>query len=130
MDLTANITTEARSTAEWSQIYTERIADHDGVKSARIAQIESILLTYPHWENLLAEIDHCRIHSMVSAEALCMFIGGATGQGKTTLQRCYRETVARTVQGEELPVLLVRAPARGTEKKLVTAMLRSIGDPG
>ena len=59
-----------------------------------------------------------------------MFIGGATGQGKTTLQRCYRETVARTVQGGELPVLLVRAPARGTEKKLVTAMLRSIGDPG
>ncbi len=130
MTLTASMTTEARPTAGLASIDTGRIADQDGVKTAKIAQIESILLTYPRWENLLAEIDHCRIHSKVSAEPLCMFIGGATGEGKTTLQRCYGETVAYTVQGEEIPVLLVRAPARGTEKKLVTAMLRSIGDPG
>jgi hypothetical protein len=100
------------------------------VKTAKIAQIESILLTYPLWEDLLEEIDHCRIHSKVSAEPLCMLIGGETGSGKTTLQHCYRENVIRKFQGKEIRVLLVRAPARGTEKKLVTAMLRSIGDPG
>jgi hypothetical protein len=60
-----------------------------------------------------------------------MFVGGAPDTGKTTLQRYYQQTVpSRVFDGRKtIPVLMTRAPARGTEKKLVSAMLRSIGDP-
>src|SRR3979411_559119 len=112
MTLTAPTTTEA-SRAALSTIDTCMTADHDRLKTAKIAQIESILISYPLFDSLLEEIDHCRIHPKVSAEPLCMLIGGETGSGKTTLQRCYRETVTRKFQGQEIPVLLVRAPPRG-----------------
>src|SRR5260370_24639662 len=57
-------------------------------------------------------------------------MGGEEGVGKIRGELCCRETVTRQLQGEAIPVLVVRAPPRGAEKKLVTAMLRSIGDPG
>lgn len=123
-----NTSTKAATTG-CTPIVGHSAADQSALQAGKMAQIESILLTYPLWNDLLQEIDYCRTHSTLSAEPLCMFIGGATGSGKTTLQRCYKEMVAST-ELNSVPVLMVRAPARGTEKKLVTAMLRSIGDPG
>jgi hypothetical protein len=100
-------------------------------KTRKIAQVESMFLRYPLLDELTREIDHCRVHSKISAEPECMFIGGFPGAGKTTLQLHYMEMVPGRMVGdkETLPVLMARAPARGTEKKLVTALLRSIGDP-
>lgn len=121
-------TSTKTATTSCTPILSGSVANQNALKAGKIAQIESILLTYPLWNGLLEEIDHCRTHSKVSAEPLCMFIGGAPGSGKTTLQHCYKEMFG--AEQNTVPVLLVRAPARGTEKKLVTAMLRSIGDPG
>jgi len=106
-------------------------ANQDLDQIRKIAQVESLFLRYPLLDELTKDIDHCRIHSKISAEPECMFIGGLPGAGKTTLQLHYKEMVPGGMIGdkETLPVLMVRAPARGTEKKLVTALLRSIGDP-
>jgi type II secretory pathway predicted ATPase ExeA len=100
-------------------------SNYDPIKLQKIAQIESIRIFYPTFKELLDQIEYCRIHSKVSAEPLCMLVTGLTGSGKTTLLESYVDEASQ----RKIRVLLVRAPPRGTEKKLVSAMLKSIGDP-
>lgn len=100
-------------------------SNHDPIKLEKTAQIESIRIFYPTFKELLEQIEYCRVHSKVSAEPLCMLITGLTGSGKTTLLECYVDDASQ----RKIRILLVRAPPRGTEKKLVSAMLKSIGDP-
>jgi type II secretory pathway predicted ATPase ExeA len=105
-------------------------SNYDPIKIEKIAQIESIRIFYPTFKELLEQIEYCRVHSKLSAEPLCMLLTGASGSGKTTLLESYIKMFVKELAAKHSRrVLLVRAPARGTEKKLVSAMLRGIGDP-
>lgn len=100
-------------------------SNYDPIKLEKIAQIESIRIFYPTFKELLEQIEYCRVHSKISAEPLCMLVTGLTGGGKTTLLESYLDEASQ----RKIRILLVRAPPRGTEKKLVSAMLKSLGDP-
>ncbi len=118
-------TAEAPNLAAPAMEWALPSSNYDPIKLEKIAQIESIRIFYPTFKELLEQIEYCRVHSKISAEPLCMLVIGLTGSGKTTLLESYvNEASQRTIR-----ILLVRAPPRGTEKKLVSAMLKSIGDP-
>ena len=98
----------------------------------KIALVEKIFIMYPRLKKLLDRIEHCRTHSKVAAEPECMFIGGLPGTGKTTCQ-LYHMRQFRSIKLEygaiSHPVLRARVPHKASDKTLVTALLRSIGDP-
>jgi len=100
-------------------------ATYDPIQLEKTRQIHTIRIFYPTFKVLLDQIEHCRAHSKVSDESLCMLVTGLTGSGKTTLLQCYIDAAFQNA----VRVLFVKAPPRGTEKKLVSAMLKSIGDP-
>lgn len=104
---------------------------HDMPDEERISLAESIFIVYPRLKQLLDDIDHCRTHSKISAEPECMFIGGLAGAGKTTTQLYYLKQFQRKRFGDgwNIPALRARVPNRATDKTLVTALLKSIGDP-
>jgi hypothetical protein len=97
----------------------------------RISLVENIFIVYPRLKRLLDDIDHCRTHSKIAAEPECMFIGGLAGAGKTTTQLHYIRQFqrSRTDDGWSIPAFRARVPSRATDKTLVTALLRSMGDP-
>jgi len=118
-------TAEALNLAVPGVEWTLPPSNYDPIKLEKIAQIESIRIFYPTFKELLEQIEYCRVHSKISAESLCMLVTGLTGSGKTTLLESYVDEASQ----RRTRILLVRAPPRGTEKKLVSAMLKSIGDP-
>jgi hypothetical protein len=93
--------------------------------------VERIFIMYPRLRTLLDQMEHCRTHSKLSAEPECMFIGGLSGAGKTTLQEYYARPFPRIVheEGSIVPVLCATVPNRATDKTLVTELLRELGDP-
>ena len=97
----------------------------------RCALVERIFIEYPRLTGLLAKIEHCHEYSKIAAEPECMFIGGYSGTGKTTLQKFYARKFPRVVgeEGTVVPVLCGRVPGRPSEKTFVTELLRSMGDP-
>lgn len=97
----------------------------------RCAMVERIFIKHGRFERLTELIEHCHRYSKIAAEPECMFIGGYAGTGKTTLQDHYARRFPRAVLEERsvVPVLRGRVPQRASDKTLVTALLRSIGDP-
>jgi hypothetical protein len=92
---------------------------------------EKIFIEYPRLKKLMNRIEHCLWYSKIAAEPECMFIGGPTGAGKTTLQDHYLEKYPRVIQDEGaiVPILCARVPNKATDKNLVTELLIEIGDP-
>jgi Cdc6-like AAA superfamily ATPase len=76
------------------------------------------------------KMEHCLHYSQIAAEPECMFIGGPTGAGKTTLQDYFRKKYPRTFneEGAIIPVLCARVPNKATDKNLVTELLTKLGD--
>jgi TniB protein len=97
----------------------------------RCTMVERIFVKYPRLDEIRDKIKHCHEYSKISAEPECMFIGGFSGTGKTTLQDYYAEAYPRTVyeEGTIVPVLAGRVPERANNKTLVTELLISMGDP-
>lgn len=96
----------------------------------RCALAERIFIIYPRLKRLMDKMEHCLHYSKIAAEPECMFIGGPTGAGKTTLQDYFRKKYPRTFNedGAIVPVLCARVPNRATDKYLVTELLTKLGD--
>lgn len=98
----------------------------------RCVLVERVFIVYPRLKSLLDRIEHCHTYSKYAAEPECMFIGGWSGAGKTTLQEFYARRFKRVVREEgaaTVPVLCGRVPNRATDKTLVSELLMVLGDP-
>lgn len=100
-------------------------------KLERCALAERIFIIYPRLKRLMDKMEHCLHYSKIAAEPECMFIGGPTGAGKTTLQNYFLQKYPRTFNedGVIAPVLCARVPNKATDKNLVTELLTRLGDP-
>jgi hypothetical protein len=99
-------------------------------KLERCALAEKIFIIYPRLKRLMDKVEHCLNYSKIAAEPECMFIGGPTGAGKTTLQDYFRKKYPLTFNedGATVPVLCARVPNKATDKYLVTELLQKLGD--
>jgi type II secretory pathway predicted ATPase ExeA len=100
-------------------------------KTEMKALAEKIFIVYPRLTSTLEKIRHCHEYSKIAAEPECMFIGGETGTGKTTLYEYYEAQFPRMEDENctKITVLSSATPQRATEKTLVGEILESIGDP-
>lgn len=100
-------------------------------KLERCALAERIFIIYPRLKRLMDKMEHCLHYSKIAAEPECMFIGGPTGAGKTTLQDYFLQKYLRSINadGATVPVLCARVPNKATDKNLVTELLVRLGDP-
>jgi Cdc6-like AAA superfamily ATPase len=109
------------------------IKEEDWSKSPleRCAMVERIFIEHERFKTLAEQIRHCHEYSKISAEPECMFIGGYSGTGKTTLQKFYARQYPRAVieEGAVVPVLCCVVPKPPSDKNLVTELLLGIGDP-
>lgn len=100
-------------------------------KDERQKLVEQIFVEYPRLTAILDKVRHCHQYSKIAAEPECMFIGGYSGTGKTTLYEFYEALFPRGMDegGARIPVLSSATPQRATEKALVGEILESLGDP-
>lgn len=104
---------------------------------------KNIIVRYPRFDDLLKEIHNCHHNALnevvfendnddEKGEPACLFVGAATGSGKTTLYRAYKVDYPRieTAEGTRVPIIYARVPAPATVKNLASELLRRLGDPG
>lgn len=92
---------------------------------------ENIIIRYPLFEHIKAQLQHCQTFSKISAEPECVLITGVRGSGKTTVMNSFVSDHPRKTnsEGTIVPVLSVRVPTPASTKNLVTEFLNSLGDP-
>jgi len=59
------------------------------ISPALRVQVESIRVTYPRWQGIVAEIERCQEWGPVAVEPPCLLVVGPTGAGKSTLVGTY-----------------------------------------
>lgn len=96
----------------------------------KVALVESTYIGYPRLEELLSKIGFCQRISTVTADPECMFIGGDTGAGKSTLCDQYMSNYPKKILPTRTHgcVLRLSIPTRATHHSLVEAMLEALGD--
>jgi Bacterial TniB protein len=101
----------------------------------RHAILDTILITYRGFTDLLDELDYRNLYTQSGAthNPPCLAILGATGAGKTKL---VEEWLARnnnqrteTPTGSHIPYLYVSVPAKASMKGTAAAFLSTLGDP-
>lgn len=97
----------------------------------KIAHVSNLVINYPRFLEVIEKIEYCRKMSRFSSEPECLYVGGKTGAGKTTVCREYVKRNPRIEDGEitKVPVLMATIPSPATEKGMVTKILNAIGDP-
>lgn len=99
--------------------------------SERKRMAEQLYVCYPKSEKILRQFASCHQHAKTAAEPEGLLLEGPAGMGKTTLLKRYARGFLRreTKEGTIVPVLATRVEVPASPKSLVTALLRSIGDP-
>lgn len=97
----------------------------------KIAHVSNLVINYPRFSEVIKKIEYCRKMSKFSPEPECLYVGGPTGAGKTTVCREYVKRNPRIEDGEitKVPILMATIPSPATEKGMVTKILNAIGDP-
>lgn len=97
----------------------------------KTAYVSNLIINYPRFLDVIEKIEYCRKMSKFSSEPECLYVGGTTGAGKTTVCREYVKRNPRIEEGEitKVPVLMATIPSPATEKGMVTKILNAIGDP-
>jgi len=96
----------------------------------RKRQVAAIRVTYPRRSSVMAQLEKAMEDSKYSADPVCLFIGGTTGAGKSTLAESF-EANHPEVKGEEvdrLPVLLTSLPSGSSRKDAASKILVKLGD--
>lgn len=96
----------------------------------RKRQVSAIRVTYPRRSWVMAQLEKAMEDSKYSADPICVFIGGTTGAGKSTLAESF-EANHPEVRGEEvdrLPVLLASLPSGSSRKDAASKILVKLGD--
>lgn len=96
----------------------------------RKRQVADIRVKYPLRSAVMAELERAMEDSKHSAEPICIFIGGTTGAGKSTLAESFASNHPE-VKGEEvdiLPVLLTSLPSGSSRKDAASQILVKLGD--
>jgi len=92
--------------------------------------VAAIRVTYPRRSWVMAQLEKAMEDSKYSADPVCVFIGGTTGAGKSTLAESF-EANHPEVKGEEvdrLPVLLTSLPSGCSRKDAASKILVKLGD--
>ncbi len=99
--------------------------------NTRLDMVNNLYVSYPRFQEILLNIEYCHHFSYCKDEPECMFLGGQTGVGKTTIYKTYASRYPRQVstEGVTIPILAVTIPAPATVKTVVTKMLWELGDP-
>ncbi len=97
----------------------------------RLSMVNSLYIFYPRFKDILSAIEYCHHFSYCKDEPECMFLGGQSGVGKTTIYKTYASKYPRQInsEGTTVPILAVTIPAPATVKTVVTKMLWELGDP-
>jgi hypothetical protein len=97
----------------------------------KMDRVSNLIVNYPRFSEIIEKIEYCHKTSKFSSEPECLYIGGPTGAGKTTVCREYVKRYPRIEEGEitKVPVLMTTIPIPATEKGMVTKILNEIGDP-
>ncbi|RUS93637.1 transposase [Dulcicalothrix desertica PCC 7102] len=97
----------------------------------RLNMVNSLYIFYPRFKDILSAIEYCHHFSYCKDEPECMFLGGQSGVGKTTIYKTYASKYPRQInsEGTTVPILAVTIPAPATVKTVVTKMLWELGDP-
>src|SRR6516164_11015447 len=92
---------------------------------------ERVLVKYPLFKTAIARIQACYESYEATAEPDCCPIVGESGSGKTTIISYFASLHPRIdhERGVEMPVLLVKVPARPTVKSFAETLLYQLGDP-
>ncbi len=92
---------------------------------------ERVLVKYPLFKTAVARIQACFDSYGTTAEPDCCPIVGESGSGKTTIISYFTSLHPRVDHkwGMEVPVLLIKVPARPTVKSLAETLLYQLGDP-
>ncbi|MEP1076089.1 TniB family NTP-binding protein [Leptolyngbya sp. PL-A3] len=93
--------------------------------------LHELVVKYKRFEDYLKRIKKCHEQFGYSSEPDCLFIGGDTGAGKSTLKDTYVKNfpIEETSEGTRIPVFSTSVPAHPTVKGLVSKLLFDIGDP-
>lgn len=97
----------------------------------KMDKVSDLVVRYPRFSEVIEKIEYCHKTSKFSSEPECLYIGGLTGTGKTTICREYSDKYPRREEGDvtKIPVLMASIPSPATEKGMVTKILYEIGDP-
>ncbi|HEY9204986.1 MAG TPA: TniB family NTP-binding protein [Candidatus Methanoperedens sp.] len=97
----------------------------------KMNKVSELIVQYPRFSEVLKKIEYCHRVSKFSSEPECLYVGGTTGAGKTTVSREYAKKYPQIEEGEitKVPVLMATIPSPATEKGMVTKILYAIGDP-
>lgn len=96
----------------------------------RKRQVAAIRVKYPVRSAVMAQLEKAMEDSKYSADPVCVFIGGTTGAGKSTLAESFAANHPE-VKGEEvdrLPVLLASLPSGSSRKDAASKILVKLGD--
>jgi energy-coupling factor transporter ATP-binding protein EcfA2 len=94
-------------------------------------QSERVLVKYPLFKTAVARIQACFDSHNATVEPDCCPIVGESGSGKTTIISYFASLHPRVdrKRGVEVPVLIVRVPARPSVKSFAETLLYQLGDP-
>jgi hypothetical protein len=97
----------------------------------RKQRVEQIYIIYPRNQDILNKFTYCHQHARIAAEPEGLLLEGPAGMGKTTLCKYYMSNFPRTItkDGSNIPILVAKVEVPASPKSLVTALLKSIGDP-
>jgi hypothetical protein len=92
---------------------------------------QRVLVKYPLFKTAVARIQACFDSYGTTAEPDCCPIVGESGSGKTTIISYFASLHPRIdhKRGVEMPVLLVKVPARPRVKSFAETLLYQLGDP-
>lgn len=92
--------------------------------------VAAFRVKYPRRSAVMAMLEKAMEDSKYSADPVCVFIGGDTGAGKSTLAQSFADNHPE-VKGEEvdrLPVLLTSLPPASSRKDAASQILLKLGD--
>lgn len=96
----------------------------------RKRQVAAIRVKYPVRSAVMAQLEKAMEDSKYSADPVCVFVGGTTGAGKSTLAESFAANHPEE-KGEEvdrLPILLTSLPSGSSSKDAASKILVKLGD--
>ena len=94
----------------------------------KVAYAHKAILPYSYYDQVFAEIDECRRIRKFRTEPPCLFVGGRTNTGKTTIAEKYEKKYPKeTLKDRNIsPVLYVRMKSPPTDSTVCDQVLLAI----